>query len=108
MIVSDTKSVNTRKRGGVVALLQQQFQKKELKIPQYIGCQHHILYLVLKHVMNECLAGQTSSPNISCSLADQMISNYESLQNSFQHNNKILKLQNIKRRDDVCCLILFN
>ena len=32
----------------------------------------------LKHVMNECLAGQTSSPNISYSLTDQMISDYES------------------------------
>ena len=100
MIISDTTSVNTGKRGGVVALLQQQFKKKQLKIPQFIGCQHHILDLVLKHVMDECLTGQTSSPNISYSLTDQMISDYESLQNSFQHNNKILKLQNIKWRDD--------
>ena len=100
MIISDTTSVNTGRRGGVVALFQQQFKKKQLKIPQFVGCQHHILDLVLKHVMNECL-GQISSPNISYSLTDQVISDYESLQNSFQHNNKILKLQNIKWRDDM-------
>ncbi|XP_054083953.1 uncharacterized protein LOC128920524 [Zeugodacus cucurbitae] len=65
MIVSDTTNVNTGVKSGVVRLLQNCFQEKHLSTPQYIGCQHHVLDLILKHVMNEVLGGKSTSPNIS-------------------------------------------
>ena len=50
MIISDTTAVNTGHKNGVVARLQKQFRKKGLEKPQFIGCQHHILDQVLRHL----------------------------------------------------------
>jgi hypothetical protein len=52
MIVSDTTAVNTGKKGGVIVKLQCLFEKRGLLKPTYIGCQHHILDRVLRHVFD--------------------------------------------------------
>ena len=64
MIVLDTTSVNTGKKNGVITQLQNHFTSLGLPQPQFIGCQHHILDLLLRHVMDELLGGKCTSPNI--------------------------------------------
>src|SRR6218665_2857637 len=51
MIISDTTEMNTGHRNGVVAKLQRQFRQKGLHEPQFIGCQHHILDLILRYIL---------------------------------------------------------
>lgn len=50
MIISDTTAVNTSKKSGIVIRLQRQFRQKGLPYPQFIGCQHHVLDLILAAV----------------------------------------------------------
>ena len=64
MIITDTTKVNTGRLGGVVEKLNNKFVSKSLIVPQYIGCQHHILDRVLRHVLNSFSPGQSKSPNI--------------------------------------------
>ena len=46
----------------------------------FIGCQHHILYKVLQHVMNEELnVGKTRSPNIEYNFVLELLENYDEL-----------------------------
>ena len=52
IIISDTTSANTGKFLGAVTRLQNQFVQLGLQKPLYIGCQHHVLDTVLKHVMD--------------------------------------------------------
>ena len=54
MIISDATAVNTGHRNGVVARLQRQLQQKGQDEPQFIGCQHHTLDLVLWHLLDFC------------------------------------------------------
>ena len=59
--------------------------------PQYIGCQHHILDLVLRHIMDECLEGKPSSPNICYDFVHELINNYEDLKKSYKQNEERIK-----------------
>lgn len=101
MIVSDTTNVNTGVKSGVVRLLQNCFKEKHLSPPQYIGCQHHVLDLILKHVMNELLSGKSTSPNISYDIFTELIMNYENLKQNYKQNEEKLTLRSIKWRDDM-------
>lgn len=69
--------------------------------PQYIGCQHHILDLLLRHVMDELLEGKSSSPNICYSFITELITNYEELKNNYKQEEEHIKAVNIKWRDDM-------
>ena len=64
MIVTDTTNVSTRKRNRVVTLPQKHCKYLGLTEPQYAGCQHHELDLILIHFLNQEFAAKTSSPNI--------------------------------------------
>lgn len=101
MIVSDTTNVNTGVKSGVVRLLQNCFKEKHLSPPQYIGCPHHVLDLILKHVMNELLSGKSTSPNISYDIFTELIMNYENLKQNYKQNEEKLTLRSIKWRDDM-------
>lgn len=101
MIICDTTSVNTGKINGVVTQLQKFCKSLRLEIPQYIGCQHHILDLILRHVMDELLGGKTSSPDICYSFVRELISNYNNLKQSYIQNSEMLDITNIKWRDDM-------
>lgn len=52
MIVCDTTPVNTGRLNGVVVQIQKEILRKGFPEPQYIGCQHHILDRILKHVLD--------------------------------------------------------
>lgn len=101
MIICDTTSVNTGVKNGVVALLQNHFIYMGLPPPQYIGCQHHVLDLILRHVMDESLGGKTSSPNIPYPFISNLLNDYDSLKASYKQNEVVLKLPKIKWRDDM-------
>ena len=62
MIICDTTAVNTGKENGVVVKFQKAMSEKGYEKPQFIACQHHILDLVLRHIMDFQLGGLTRSP----------------------------------------------
>src|SRR6218665_3731622 len=51
MIISDTAAVNKPTK-WCCCRLQRQFRPKGLDEPQFIGCQHHPLDLVLRHLQD--------------------------------------------------------
>lgn len=101
MIVCDTTSVNTGNKNGVVRLLKNYFESIFLPPPQYVGCQHHILDLVLRYVMDEILGGKTSSPNIHYDFVVELQNNYIHLKNTFNQNDVVIKCMDIKWRGDM-------
>lgn len=101
MIICDTTSVNTGKTKGVVTLLQNHFKSISLPPPQYIGCQHHVLDLILRYVMDASLDGKTTSPDIAYEFVSELISNYNTLKHEYQQNEKRLYVGNLKWRDDM-------
>ena len=52
MIICDTASVNTERKNGIVIHLQREFKNKGFQKPQYIGCQNHVLDLILCHLLD--------------------------------------------------------
>lgn len=77
------------------------FQEKSFSPPQYVGCQHHVLDLILKHVMNEMLVAKSTSPNISYDIFTELITEYENLKQNFKQSDIILEIHSIKWRDDM-------
>ncbi|KAI0983719.1 hypothetical protein GJ496_003542 [Pomphorhynchus laevis] len=53
MIVSDTTSVNVGWKNGIVTRLQSRLRNETNEVPQFIGCQHHILDRALRIIMDE-------------------------------------------------------
>ena len=53
---------------------------KGFQKPQCIGCQHHLLDLLLKHVMNFLIQEPTSKPELNYSFIDKFTGNYVALQ----------------------------
>ena len=80
MIICDTTAVNTGRLHGIVKLIQDDVLSKGFQKPQYIGCQHHVLDLLLKHVMNFLIQEPTSKPELNYSFSDKLTGNYVALQ----------------------------
>ena len=100
MIVSDTTAVNTGRKGGIVVKLQRAFQEKGFDEPQFIGCQHHIVDLVLRHVMDFFFPMKTTSPDINYKFIDEIINHYDELQSSYLGKAVVPKRENLGWRDD--------
>lgn len=100
MVICDTTSVNTGKKNGVVARLQRTFRDKGFDEPQYIGCQHHILDLVLRHVLDFLFPIQSRSPNINYKFIDDILEQYDDLQNAYIGTEVIPESENLGWRDD--------
>ena len=101
MIICDTTAVNTGAVNGVVVQLQERFEEKCLPKPQYIGCEQHILDLILRHVMNELLEESKTSPSISYTVLNEVVNNYESLVDNFQQGSSSINIEKIEWRDDM-------
>ena len=52
MIICDSTSVNTGRKNGIAIRLQKEFGNKGFQKPQYIGCQNHVLDLILRHLLD--------------------------------------------------------
>ena len=83
MIVTDTTAVNTGRKNGVVVILQRQQKLLNLPVVQYVGCQHHCLDCILKHVMDETLGGATRSPDSAHNFVDDIVKESDSLKTKF-------------------------
>ena len=83
MIVSDTTAVNTGRRNGVVVQLQEEMSHLKMDKAQFVGCQHHILDTILKHVLNFLLLGTTKKPEIEYDFISELQKSYEELQLSY-------------------------
>jgi hypothetical protein len=105
MIVTDTTAVNTGRKNGVVVILQRQQKLLNLPVAQYVGCQHHVLDRILKHVMDETLGGDTSSPDIAYDFVDDIVREYDSLKTKFVQSPTRLNLPTITWRDDMLFLL---
>ena len=101
MIVADTCNTNTGRKAGVVTLLKKEFERRGLEPPQFIGCEHHILDRILKHVMNQILGITTTSPNISYPFIDRILKNYDELVASYEQNPIVVSFENPGWRDDM-------
>lgn len=101
MIICDTTSVNTGRTSGVVTLLQNHYKSLSLPPPQYVGCQHHILDLLLRHIMDEVFGGKTTSPNIEYPFVLEIINNYDDMKRLYKQNAQKINIENIKWRDDM-------
>jgi len=105
IIISDTTSANTGKSIGAVTRLQNHFVLLGLQKPLYIGCQHHVLDTILKHVMDDCFDGATTSPNLSYWFITKVTEEYEQLKASFDNSgNALKKVEQIDWRDDMAFL----
>ena len=84
MIICDTTAVNTGRLHGIAKLIQDDVVSKGFQKPQYIGCQHHVLDLLLKHVMDFLIQEPTSKPELNYSFIDKLTENYVSLQADYR------------------------
>ena len=102
MIICDTTAVNTGRLQGVVKLIQDDFMKNGFMKPQYIGCQHHILDLLVKHVMNFLIPEATTKPDLNYSFIDKIVESYIPLQYIYNQGVtvEIEKAENPGWRDD--------
>ena len=65
ILVTDTTAANTGKCLGEVTRLQNYFEDIGQAKPVFIGCQHHILDTIIKHLLNDHFGGTPTSPNLS-------------------------------------------
>ena len=84
MIICDTTNVNTGKTNGVVSLLQQKFNQEGYTEPQYIGCQHHILDLVIMHILKFSFQDVSKGPNLPYRFISQIQKDYNSLKQEYE------------------------
>ncbi|KAG0724579.1 hypothetical protein GWK47_040332 [Chionoecetes opilio] len=73
---------------------------KGLEMPQYIGCQHHILDRVLKHVLDFYVSKTTTKPSLNYKFIDELLENYEELQSEYKAETKMDVDENPGWRDD--------
>ena len=100
MIVCDTTAVNTGKENGVVVNFQKAMSEKGYEKPQFIGCQHHILDLVLRYIMDFQLGGSTRSPQLPYNFINEITNNYKVLKANYEHDSELLLNENPGWRDD--------
>lgn len=100
MLISDTTSVNTGRKSGVVVRLQRMFAEKGHDKPHFVSCQHHVLDRVLRLVMDQELCSNNRSPNVDYFFVNELKDNYEKLKESFQNGEHVIHAK-IEWRDDM-------
>ena len=77
MAISDTTTVNTGNKIGVVVRPQRQFEQKGLEKPQCIGCQYHIHDLILRPVMDQFFPTKSKLPSINHNFIEVLLAGYD-------------------------------
>ncbi|KAI0984987.1 hypothetical protein GJ496_008344 [Pomphorhynchus laevis] len=72
-------------------------------VPQFIGCQHHILDRVLRIIMDEYFGKYTVSPEISYEFVSLLTKDYDKLKHDFEQGEFKLEAPS-GWRDDMCFL----
>ena len=84
MIIYDTTAVNKGRINGVIVLkLQDETVKRGFHKPQYIGCQHHILDRIRKHVLDFFNPTSSTKPTLNYEFVNDVIKQYRDLQQSY-------------------------
>ncbi|KAG0728972.1 hypothetical protein GWK47_031335 [Chionoecetes opilio] len=73
---------------------------KGLEMPQYIGCQHHILDRILKHVLDTYGSKTTTKPSLNYKFIDELLENYKELQSEYKAETEMDVDENPGWRDD--------
>ncbi|KAG0724516.1 Cuticle protein AM1274 [Chionoecetes opilio] len=73
---------------------------KGLEMPQYIGCQHHILDRILKHVLDTYGSKTTTKPSLNYKIIDELLENYKELQSEYKAETEMDLDENPGWRDD--------
>jgi len=105
IIVTDTTNANTGHRNGAVVKLQHHFTSRHFPIPQYIGCQHHILDRILRLMMDEICGNATISPNISYNFVEEIKQKYDVLKRYFVQSSAHVTCPPLGWRDDMQFLL---
>jgi hypothetical protein len=100
MVVCDTTAVNTGRLNGVVTKIQNEMVKKGYPQPQYIGCQHHILDRVLKHVLDFFIKNKSQTPKLNYDFIDDVTQKYTELQGAYRGKVDMNESENPGWRDD--------
>ena len=104
MIICDTTSVNTGRKNRIVIGLLKEFESKGFQKPQYIGCQNHVLDLILRHLLDFNFPTASKKPEINYSFVDDVLNDYEKLQNEYIANGSAevaeSDVKNLTWRDD--------
>ena len=100
MVICDTTAVNTGRHNGVVAKIEKKMFEMGLVAPQYIGCQHHILDRVLRHILDFYLEKFTCGPNLNYKFIEEILENYNELKASYIKEIDMDEVTNLGWRDD--------
>ena len=100
MIICDTTAINTGKENGVVVKFQKAVSEKGYEKPQFIACQHHILDLVLRHIMDFQLGSSTRSPQLPYDFINEITNSYKVLKANYEHDSELSLNENPGWRDD--------
>lgn len=101
MIICDTTSVNSGSANRVVIRLKRAMKENGLPRAQFVGCQLHMLKLILrKREMDEVVGGSTTSLHIHYLLANTTLQKYENYTNVL-HKEKELTVEDLRCRDDI-------
>ena len=82
-------------------LTQEKQKEKGIDEPQYVGCQHHVLDLILRHLLDFVFPTVSVGPNINYKFVNQITENYESLQNTYIAEANMPLSENPGWRDDI-------
>ena len=94
-------AVNTAKENGVVVKFQKVMSEKGCKKSQFVACQHHILDLILRHIMDFQLEGSTRSLQLPYDFINEITNNYKVLKANYEHDSEVLFNENPGWRDDL-------
>ena len=100
MIICDTTAVNTGRLNGIVVNIQNEMETRGFTKPQYLGCQHHILDLLLKHVLDHFVNCKSTSPGFDYKFVKDLTENYENLQKNYTYEAEPNHYINLGWRDD--------
>ena len=100
MIICDTTAVNTRKIDGIVVQFQKEMEAHGFARPQFLGCQHHILDLILKKVLDNFVSCRSATPCFDYKFVNDITENYEFLQKEYKYEAEFNHSQNLGWRDD--------
>ena len=96
----DTTAVNNRRLSGVVVKIQNDMEKFGYSKPKFIGCQHHILDTILRHILNNLLDGSTKKHQINYKFMNELIDKYPYLQEKYLWNETLPNKENLGWRAD--------
>ena len=68
--------------------------------PQYVGCQHHILDLILRHLLNFIFPAPTQKPEIEYVFVDKICSQYDNLQRKYVGEEEVPSREILGWRSD--------